>query len=249
MPLTVAVVNHTMPRLHTRANVLDNCRRIGSLVDHLKQRRDDVDLVVLPEYSTTGVMFDENELYATATTVPGRETGILAQACRRNRVWGVFSMLERHERHPLRPPYDTAVVIDDQGAIAGRHHRTALDSDELCSPGDATHICFGPKGIRLGIIIGTDGDQPEAWRDCAARGAELIVRTQDSRTADAEQRIGMAKAMAWANHSFVASAGATGFDGVHRYTGGSAIIDRDGHSLATCGTAPNRVGVARLPDR
>lgn len=146
--LLVAMIQYPVPVITGPADIQTQVKQICKAVDSTKAGYPGLDLIVMPEYSTQGLntkiwTYDEMLL-----TVDSPEIDQFKAACVRNKVWGVFSLMEKNDV-PGLPPYNTAIIINDQGEIA-LHYRKLQPwvPIEPWYPGNyGMPVCDDPKGI------------------------------------------------------------------------------------------------------
>ncbi len=108
-----------------------------------------------------------------AESIPGPTTGRLGDVARRHSTYVAFSMLERSGPDI----FNTGVLIDRQGAIAGTYRKAQLPQEEVASgeaPGDVFPVFRADFGT-VGLMICHDTSFPEPARELSRGGAELIL--------------------------------------------------------------------------
>ena len=83
------------------------------------------------------------------------------------------------EYNPDGNPYNSGLIIDDEGEIKLYYRKMhPWVPVEPWEPGNlGIPVCDGPNGSKVALIICHDGMFPEMARECAYKGANIMLRT------------------------------------------------------------------------
>lgn len=211
--IRIAAVNLRPERTQSPQESVDAFLR---LID--ERLRPPADLILLPEGITvvgTGQTYAE-----VAESIPGPTTAKLAGLARRHRAWVAAGIYEREGR----AVYNTAVLIDREGRVAGKYRKVYLPREEVergLTPGSSWPV-FETDFGRVGLMICYDVFFPDPARALAAQGADLILLP----IWGGDETLAAARAIE--NKVFLATSG---------YDHPTYIMDPDGRRLAQ---APQR---------
>ncbi len=210
--------------------VMKNIETIRTYVKRAKASFPGVDIVVFPEYSTTGFAYYSYH-YLFSTEIPGRFTDELAKIASDYNVWLVASIVEKHA-DPERMPYNGMLIFNSKGEIALKYRKVnPWVPKEPWSPGEGVPVCEGPKGSKLAVMLCYDGDLPEPAREAAWKGANVIFRPSKymypwNQVWDITNRC-----RAYENTAYVVGVNTVGEDESYSYFGRSMAVDFEGNII------------------
>jgi len=244
--VVVGLVQLQTPVVETPEQLRAQAGRLCALVGKARRNLGTMDLVVFPEYALHGLsMSTAPELMVT---LDGPEVASFKAACAEHRLWGCFSIMEAN---PQGNPYNTGLVIDDQGEIRLYYRKLhPWVPVEAWEPGNmGIPVCEGPKGCRLALIICHDGMFPEMAREAAYKGAEIILRTAGYTAPIRHAWKITNQANAFQNLAYTASVCLCGSDGSFDSMGEAMFCSFDGTVMVEGGNRPDEIVSAELrPD-
>ena len=244
--VVLGMVQLQLPTVTTAAELAAQASRIVDMVAKARRNLPGMDLVVFPEYSLHGLSMSTEP--ALMCSMDGPEVAAFRRACRDNHIWGCFSLMEAN---PHGNPYNTGIILDDQGELQLYYRKLhPWVPVEPWEPGDlGIPVCDGPNGSRLALIICHDGMFPEMARECAYKGAEIVLRTAGYTAPIRHAWQITNQANAFCNLAVTASVCLCGSDGSFDSMGEGMIINFDGTPLATGGGRPDEIITAEVrPD-
>jgi formamidase len=163
--------------------------------------------------------------------VDGPEVQSFQQACIDNNIWGCFSIMEIN---PDGNPYNTGLIIDNFGEIKLNYRKMhPWTPVEPWEPGNVgVPVCPGPNGSTLALIICHDGMFPEMARECAYKGADIMLRTAGYTAPIREAWRFTNQSNSFCNLMATANVCMSGSDGSFDSMGEGMIVNFDGTILA-----------------
>ena len=262
--LKVAVVQHDC--LDSYAANLEK-----SLSGINEASKNNCDLVLLPELHTLPyfcISEDKNN-FKLAESIPGPTTDRLCKQAKQSKIVIVNSIFEKTESDIY---YNTAVVIDKNGTIAGCYRKMHIPYD----PGYYEKFYFSPgyQGFqpletsigKLGVLVCWDQWFPEAARLMTLSGAEVLLYpsaigwdprdSQDEQDRQLDSWVTIQRSHAIANQIPILSSNRIGTEtsptdnAIHNvFWGSSFIAGPQGEILSQAGVDQSSVIVADIPLR
>jgi len=161
----VAAIHH---RPRNSKSPRENLVQFSKLIAKAAEQK--ADIVCLPE-GITLVGTTDNYISASEP-VPGPTTEFLGDVARKHHLYIVAGLLEKKDDIV----YNTAVLIDRNGNLAGKYRKVSLPQEEIdggITPGNSFPV-FETDFGKIGLMICWDVTFPEPARMLAEKGAEII---------------------------------------------------------------------------
>jgi formamidase len=245
--VVIGLVQLQLPTVTTKADLAMQTDRIVAMVGKARRNLGTMDLVVFPEYALHGLSMNIDPEIMCA--LDGPEVAAFKQACIDHDIWGCFSIMEYN---PDGMPWNAGLVIDNKGALRLYYRKMhPWVPVEPWEPGDlGIPVIDGPKGCKLALIISNDGMFPEMARECAYKGAEIMIRTAGYTAPIRDSWRFTNQSNAFCNLMVTANVCMCGSDGTFDSMGEAMVVNFDGSVIAhgTSGRADEIITAEVRPD-
>lgn len=206
-------------------------------------------LVVFPELSILEFfprMAHRYEFFDLAEEIGGPTTEWFASVARKH---GVHIAFNQYERSPEQLYFDTSVIVDREGEIAGRQRMMHIAEEPgynekfYYTPGVDSYSVFELDGWKFGIATCYDRHFPEVFRSFTVQGAEaVLVPTGVAATEPFTDVYEMEMRAAAVTHGvYVAMANRAGTEAPLTFLGRSMVIDPMGSVVMSLDEKPDQV--------
>lgn len=196
-----------------------------------------VDLILFPELALNGYECAEQFADMAEVCPSGEYIRKMARAARDWDVHIAFGLVERESGEEGARLYNTALLLDNSGAVIGRYRKAHLvegfESSSFCR-GNQFPV-FDTRWGKIGMMICWDSAFPETARTLAFKGAELILVLAAWEKPHAFDWDLVLSARAFDNVAYIAACNRAGTDRNLSYLGKSKLVAPGGRVLEECG--------------
>ena len=189
--------------------------------------------------------------YDAAEAVPGPTTELMQKIAKQHQMAMIVPVYEREQAGVF---YNTAAVIDADGAYLGKYrknhipHTSGFWEKFFFKPGNLGYPVFQTRFAKVGVYICYDRHFPEGARALGLNGAEIVFNPSAT-VAGLSQYLWKLEqpAHAVANGYFLAASNRVGTEApwnIGKFYGTSYVVDPRGNFLATAGEDKDELGVA-----
>ncbi len=154
-------------------NVGDSHASVAAFIPYLEEAgRNGCDIVCIGEGINLAGVSEGRSYSEVAEQIPGTVTSMLGEVAKKYGMYIIGAMGEL-DGHAI---YNTAVLIDRDGRVAGKYRKVYLPREEVeagCTPGDSYPV-FDTDFGRIGMMICWDMQYADPARALAVQGAEII---------------------------------------------------------------------------
>ena len=236
--VVIGLVQLQLPTVVSTSDLARQTEKICAMVSKAKRGSAAMDLVVFPEYSLHGLSMDTNP--DIMCRLDGPEVSAFKEACARDNIWGCFSIMEYN---PAGNPYNSGIIIDNKGELRLYYRKMhPWVPVEPWEPGNiGIPVCDGPNGSKLALIICHDGMFPEMARECAYKGANIMIRTAGYTAPIRHAWQVTNQANSFCNLMYTANVCMAGTDGTFNSMGEGMIVSFDGTPLVSGNCLPDEI--------
>ena len=189
--------------------------------------------------------------YDAAEAVPGPTTELMQKIAKQHQMAMIVPVYEREQAGVF---YNTAAVIDADGAYLGKYrknhipHTSGFWEKFFFKPGNLGYPVFQTRFAKVGVYICYDRHFPEGARALGLNGAEIVFNPSAT-VAGLSQYLWKLEqpAHAVANGYFLAASNRVGTEApwnIGKFYGTSYVVDPRGNFLATAGEDKDELVVA-----